>query len=192
MKKYNYISIFIMLGFISCSNFGDINDNPNAPTAVGTATLLTGAQRFVSNIVGDANSTLYVQHIAEITYTEDSRYQSTRSDFSGWYSGPLANLEKIISINTDEETKVDALVGGSNNNQIGVARILKAYFFHHMVDRWGPLPYTNALKGSEALLPSYDSEQVIYESLFMELKEGAAQLDGGSIKGYIIFGVYTN
>lgn len=177
---------------VGCDKFDDININPNEPTFVGSETLLTSAQRSVGSVVGSAVPVLYVQHMSDITYTESSRYGSSRGDFNGFYTGPLANLQKIISLNSDEATKGDVLSGGSNSNQIGVARIMKAYFMNHLVERWGPVPYSTALQGNENLLPKYDDEAAIYADLFKELKEGAAMLDGATIKGDILLGGDTN
>jgi hypothetical protein len=172
----------------SCSEFGDININPNEPTFVGTKTLLTGALRSIAGVVGSPDGVLFVQHMSEITYTENSRYGAIREDYGRWYTGPLANLQKIIQLNSDEVTRASHVSGGSNQNQIGVARIMKAYFFNHAVERWGPLPYSKALKGNEILLPAYDDESIIYSDLLKELREAALQLDGGHIEGDIIFG----
>ncbi len=183
----SYLLVLIAI-FTSCSDFGDININPNEPTFVGTETLLTGAQRFISNVVGSDDGVLFVQHMSEITYTENSRYGAIRTDYGRWYSGPLANLQKIIKLNSDDATKGSYISGGSNQNQIGVARIMKAYFFNHVVERWGPMPYSKALNGNEVLLPAYDDESAIYADLLNELKEASSQLDGGTIVGDIIYG----
>lgn len=57
-----------------------------------------------------------------------------------------------------------------------------------MTDRWGMLPYNNALKGKENLRPSYDAMPDIYQSMLTELKEAIAQMDGGAgVRGDIIF-----
>ncbi len=188
----NIITLSLVLALASCGDFGDLNINPNEPTKVGTETLLTSAMRSVSSVVGSYVPVLYVQHMSEITYTEDSRYGSVQSDFNGWYTGPLVNLQTVIDLNSDPETAGEVLSGGSNNNQIGVAKILQSYFFIHAVDRWGPLPYNDALKGTEVLLPSYNSEEDIYNAVFEDLKSAASMLDGGSISGDIILGVNNN
>ena len=49
-----------------------------------------------------------------------------------------------------------------------------------MTDRWGPVPYTEALKGSENYTPAYTSQEAIYTDLFKELKESVAQVDNGA------------
>ena len=155
---------------VSCGDFGDLNDNPNEPIFVGTETLLTGALKSVSSMVNSAHPVLYVQHMSEITYTEDSRYQATRASFDGWYTGALANLQKIIILNSDPETSGEVLSGGSNTNQIAVARIAKAMFYNFMVGRWGPIPFSASLQGNDNLLPEYDDEESIYNALLTELK----------------------
>ncbi|GLR19428.1 SusD/RagB family nutrient-binding outer membrane lipoprotein [Portibacter lacus] len=176
----------------SCGDFGDLNVNPNAPTKVGTETLLTSAQRTVSSAVGAVSPELFVQHMSEITYTEGSRYQDVIADFNGWYTGALANLQHIIDLNENPETAGEVLSGGSNANQIGVARIMKAYYFDILVQRWGPVPYSEALKGGSNLGPAYDSEASIYADLFKELEEAAAQLGSGAVAGDIILGGDTD
>ncbi|RZK45449.1 MAG: SusD/RagB family nutrient-binding outer membrane lipoprotein [Pedobacter sp.] len=79
--------------------------------------------------------------------------------------------------------EADPGANGSHNNQIAVARIVKAFTYLHMTDRWGPIPYTQALKGSENYTPAYDSQESIYLDLFKELKEAVAQVDNGAGPG---------
>lgn len=170
----------VMAGSIllsSCSDFGDLNTDPNRPSNPLTSGLLTGAQRSVSSVVGDATSVLYAQQLSEKQYTEASRYQTIYFNFNDFYSGPLMNLQRIIELNTNEDTKGDVLSSGSNENQIAVARILKAYFFATLTDRWGDLPYSEALKGELNFSPAYDSQEFIYTDLLKELKEAAAQIN---------------
>jgi len=173
----------------SCGEFGDMNVDPNNPSSAPTATLLTSSQASLSGLLGATTPVLYVQHLAETQYTEDSRYDVTQFDFNGWYTGPLINLQEIIRLNTDENTRDGASAYGSNANQIAVARIMKAYYFHTMTDRWGALPYSEALQGADDFAPAYDSQEDIYRSLLTELTEAAAQIDGGAgVAGDIIFG----
>ncbi|MBN3584379.1 SusD/RagB family nutrient-binding outer membrane lipoprotein [Algoriphagus aestuarii] len=173
----------------ACSEFGDINVDPNRPSSPLTSGLLTGAERSVSDVIGSAIGVLYAQHLSEKQYTEASRYQDVYFDFNGFYTGPLMNLQRIINLNTDEETKDDVLSSGSNENQIAVARILRAYFFGVMTDRWGELPYTEALQGELDFSPSYDSQEFIYTDLLKELKEAADQInfESAGVEGDLLF-----
>lgn len=189
----------LVFAFTACGEFDDLNVNPNKPVAVDAEALLTNSLRsiggdnfntFIGVLDNDRIGPIYAQHIANITYTDDDRYQAVQSDFSAWYNGPLADLERIIRLNTDEATKDAASKSGSNANQIAAARILKTYFYNLLTDLWGPMPYSEALKGDDGIFtPAYDSQEAIYQALFTELQEAVAQMDGGAgVSGDFIFG----
>ncbi|GAB2582109.1 SusD/RagB family nutrient-binding outer membrane lipoprotein [Spirosoma areae] len=186
--KNHTIALFagLLITTVACNDFGNINVNPNNPSAPNTASLFTGAIRNVGTInnqvgPGAFNSApaLYVQQLSDITYIEESRYKTVNFTYNGLYTGPLNNLQQIIDLNTNEATKLASSSNGSNANQIAAARILKAYFFQFITDRWGDVPYTQALKGSTNFSPTFDKQQDIYNDLFKEWKEAAAQFDGG-------------
>jgi hypothetical protein len=191
MKNIFKISLMALLTLagVSCSDFGDINNDPNNTTSVAPEVLLTNALRSVSDVLGATSGIYYIQFMSETQYTDATRYSDVNFDFNGWYSGPLADLNHIIELNSNDATALDAQVSGSNANQIAVARIMKAYFFHFMTDRWGPLPYTNALQGRDNLRPAYDTQETIYMDLLNELSEAVAQMDGGAgVDGDFILG----
>jgi hypothetical protein len=177
-----------MLSAVGCGDFGDINIDPNNTTSVAPETLLTSSLRSVASVVGRTDEMFYTQMWSQTQYTDGSRYVTVNYDFNGWYTGPLADLNHIIEINSNEDTKADALVSGSNENQIAVARIMKAFFFHFMTDRWGPLPYSQALQGRTNLKPAYDDQETIYLDLIKELKEAVAMMGGAGVKGDFILG----
>ncbi len=177
-KKLGVVFVVTLL-MVSCNDFGSINTDPNNPSAVKTELLLTNALRSISGPLAAVDPVLYVQHMSETQYNESSRYQGVNYDFSGYYTGPLRDLETIIELNTNDETKASVTTGGSNNNQIAVARIMKAYFYQLMTDRWGYLPYSEALEGSDNFTPAYDSQESIYMDLITELKEAVDQMDNG-------------
>jgi hypothetical protein len=73
------------------------------------------------------------------------------------------------------------------NNHLVVAKVLKAYFFWHMTDRWGDVPYSDALKGATNFTPMYDSQESIYNALFALLKEANDTPVAGSMTNDIIY-----
>lgn len=180
----------ILIAGSSCkkfSDFGDINTNPAVTSDPITAALLTNViSGMGGNIQGPGvRGGLYCQYIAETQYTEASLYALPQFNFDGFYAGGLMDLQNIITSNTDEATKLKVSVSGSNNNQIAVARILKAYHFLMYTDQFGDIPYSEALKGNAQ--PKYDTQENIYKDLFKELREAAAQFDGGlPFKGDIL------
>ncbi|MEX0647636.1 MAG: SusD/RagB family nutrient-binding outer membrane lipoprotein [Balneolaceae bacterium] len=187
IKKTALVLLTTVL-LLGCGDFGDLNVDQNRPSEARTDLLLTSAQQDMSDVVAATTPVIWVQYIAETQYTDVSQYSNTSFDFNPWYTGPLQDLQRIIDLNTDEETREDALAGGSNDNQIAVARILQAYFFHMMTDRWGAIPYSDALQGRENFSPEYDQQEDIYADLINELNEAVAQMDDGEgVNGDILF-----
>jgi hypothetical protein len=170
--------------FSACSklsDFGDKNTNPYATTTPITQNLLTEALRSLPGIINSNVGALYSQHISEIQYDDESRFLNTRFNYNGYYTGPLLNLSKIIELNTDPATAASSVNSGSNANQIAVARILRAYYFFHITNRFGDIPYSDAIKQGANLTPKFDKQQDVYISLFKELKEAVAQFDAGKV-----------
>jgi Starch-binding associating with outer membrane len=89
---------------------------------------------------------LYSQYISETQYTETSNYSTQQVAWDGIYAGMLYDLQNIINQNTNTTTAASVAVNGSNKNQIAVARIVKAYIYLTMTDRWGDLPMSEALQ----------------------------------------------
>lgn len=193
------LSYVLITIFSSCTkDFEQININPNEPSTAVTSALLTAAQTGLvtqgttigqGTVLTVSYPALYVQQLADKQYTETSRYSTTSFNYGIIYATPLDNLQTIIRINTDPVTAVDAAKNGSNANQLAVARILKAYYFLHITDRFGDIPYFDALKRTENFTPEFDAQKDIYTDLFKELKEAVAQMDGGApVTGDILFG----
>ena len=174
--------IVALLATSACKDFtefGDINLSPNNPATASTASLLTGAITSVGGVATSQVPCLYTQQLGDVTYIEESRYKTVNFNYGGFYSSPLNALQYIIKLNTDADTKNAAAANGSNANQIAIARILKAYFYLNITDRWGDAPYSQALQGNTNFSPVFDTQQAIYTDLFKELKEAQAQFDGG-------------
>ena len=180
MKKVSILIVVFTLILSSCGwdDFGDLNVNPNASTTPKTSALLTNALLSNGGIITSTTGALYVQYLANKQYTSEDNYLTVNFSQDGWYSGPLADLDKIIKMNTDEATK-DAVSGdGTNANQIAIAKILMSYYYLHMTDRWGDLPYSEALKGPEGMLkPAFDSQEAIYDGAIQTLKDAVTMLD---------------
>ena len=177
----------------SCDNFGDINISPAKLTSASTRSLFTNSMQSLNNLVlgNTAASRLgsrYVQHLSEGPYPGSSLYSDRNLAFSTWFAGPLYDLETIINYNNEGNAATNG--NGSKSNQIAVARILKAYYFLLMTDKWGDIPYSAALKGSEDYTPAYDKQQDIYNGIFKELTEAVAQIkeDESGVVGDILLG----
>ena len=150
----------------------ELNVNPNQATTPRTSSLLTNAILSLGGINTSTQAALYAQYLSNKQYTSADNYQTINFSTDGFYNGPLMDLQKIIDMNTDEETSLSVSVDGANANQIAIAKILMAYYYLHMTDRWGDIPYTEALQGSEGLLrPVFDPQRDVYMNSIQSLKE---------------------
>lgn len=216
MKKSIFISLAaagaLTLGIAGCkkAEFGEeynINPAPNVSSFANTSQLLANAI-LNSNAYSGGNSAtasinsaqdltisaqipaFYVQWLMQSQYPEDANYQVfPPPNWFIYYAGPLQDLQTIINMNSGDMAGDSRVTeNGSNKNQLAVARILKAWYFSIVTDRWGDVPYFDALKTSANFNPKYDKQQDIYTDLFKELREAVAQFDGGAaVKGDVLF-----
>jgi hypothetical protein len=188
LKSFLYITTFSLLAVGCNKDFGDTNVNPNSTPVPSTEALLTNVLSGIGAFAAQTRGALYAQQISETQYTEVSLYSLPRLDFDGAYAGGLYDLQNIILNNTADSLKLGSSKFGSHNNQIAIARILKAYTYWTITDRWGDVPYVEALKGDANLTPAYNTQEEIYKDLIKELKEANAQFDGGkTVTGDVVY-----
>ena len=193
MKKSTISKLIAGAGimvFAACKVGGDINVNPNQSPNAQTGYLLTSAVQYLGGVNGAGATTninsfageLYSQYMAETFYTNESQFSLKQYDYSGYYTGPLQDLKTMIRFNTDPAKKnlLSTTKFGSNNNQIAAARILTAFIYLTITDRWGDIPYTQALNGVSNFTPAFDAQKDIYAALMKELDEAQRQFDGGA------------
>ncbi len=175
-------------GCAKIDKFGDTNSNPNGITTPIPSALLTNAEFQLGGIVNGTRTVCYAQYVAENQYTDVSLFALPQLDMGGTYAGPLQDLQTIIDYNSDSKTAGTASAYGSNANQISIAKILKSYLYWVTTDRWGDIPYSQALKGTANTSPKFDKQEDVYFGVMQELKDAVAGFDaGGAIKGDITY-----
>ena len=208
MKKikntYKVLTLSALIALSACDKgFEELNIDPNQPSEVPVGFLLTSTEKSAMDDIWDQWQNgrfgmLYAQYWAQNEYTDEDRYvlrQGSNNNFwSFWYAGHnttggsqisgggIENLQTIIDqLNKRLE---DGVVSTENlpvvNNQLAIARVLKAYMFQVLTDIYGDVPYSEAFMGSENFSPAYDPQESIYLDLLKELKEADAQLTPGS------------
>jgi hypothetical protein len=176
MKKYIskvYSVIAVLLVLTACTkNYDEMNVSPNALTSSPYSTLLTSsiitaARSYVFETWEDSWARYYVRDV----YVQAERYSvdGTLTSF-GDYNGILKNLQLVIK-------KADAV---GNKNAVAAATILKAYAFQCTTDRFGDIPYSEALMADATppnIFPKYDTQQSIYMDLIAQLKAANSMID---------------
>ncbi|WP_200976863.1 SusD/RagB family nutrient-binding outer membrane lipoprotein [Echinicola sp. 20G] len=207
MKSIKRICSILMISIVglileACTgDFEEMNTDPNNPVSISPALLLPNAiQVSVDRYWGHSTrferlnidaAMCWMQHLARNIYinVEGDSYEIPLTISSGtWdalYNDALINFESVLKLSAEDGEF-------HNSNYQGVAITMKAFTFSYMTDVFGPIPYSEALKGTaeEAInSPKYDSMEEIYAGLLEELGTANALLDvnGPAINGDILF-----
>lgn len=177
-KKIIYIFVSLLfLGVEGCTkldDFGDTNVNPAATSDPILSALMANVQSGLGGYAASVRPGLYGQYFSETQYTDASLYSLPQIEFVGEYAGPLQDLQVIIDKN-------------ESNNMTQVAKILQQYIFWTITDRWGDVPYSEALQGAKNANPKYDRQEDIYKGMIAALTKAAASFDASAIKGDLIY-----
>ncbi|MCE7071370.1 SusD/RagB family nutrient-binding outer membrane lipoprotein [Dyadobacter sp. CY327] len=180
MKRHNISWMLVLLVTVlsSCSDYLDINTNPNQATSVQPLLVLPAAITGTANVSSQFNN--YGAHFGG--------YMANAGGFSGF--GNLFNYQLIpdnynaLWVNTydnlnDYKYVMDQTEGDDTQAYTNAAaNIMVAYNFQKLVDAFGDVPYTEALQNNANLTPKYDDAATIYQDLVTKLDEAIAQIDG--------------
>ncbi len=165
----------IGFGFTGCKKFLDVNQNPNNPDNADPNLLLPTVEAAIGQVVGNnfqITGSFYAQYWTQSTfasqYKTTDQYALTNVAFDGaWsniYRRALVNSYLIINNpQTSAYTK-------------GITYILQAYTYQVATDAFGDIPLTQALQGNGYGSPKYDSQQMVYDSVFNFIDKGVALL----------------
>lgn len=183
MKLYNskIIVLCFTLGaifFTSCkkSTFTDANNNPNAPQSVVPSVILPVVEISLAYTQGGDYSrfaTLLVQQSVGFSRQSQAYYQYvlTSADFDTEWGNMYTS---VLGNNQDLLDRSDA---GGYNVYGGISRIIMAYGLQLLVDTWGDVPYSSALKGNEQTQPTYDKGSDLYNTIINLLDKAISQLN---------------
>jgi len=165
MKSRNIIvAACVILALASCkkTSWLDVNTNPNSlPSSTPDFTFAAAANRVAAtlgpNETGSYWSGQWTQSSTYIISNTIFAYQFNNTNFNYWtgYYDILQDLQYTID---GAASKGQPFFGGA-------ARVMKVYVYQQMVDLYGNIPYTDALKGTGSLAPKFDDQKAVYEDL---------------------------
>jgi hypothetical protein len=172
--KIGILLIMMGVAFGSCKKgWLDVNNNPNSPTATTSDLVFTNALNTTIGTLGAnqlggfwgghwSQSTSFIGGQAQMTYVV------TNTDFNFWtgYYNNLYDYEFVIN-----NGKTDG-----RPNLAGFARVMKCMVYQNLIDLYGNIPYSDALKGTTVLQPKYDDAKTIYEDLIKQLDAAIAEI----------------
>ncbi|MDV3750692.1 SusD/RagB family nutrient-binding outer membrane lipoprotein [Elizabethkingia anophelis] len=174
MKKNIIILSILGLVLTSCgSDITSLNDDPK------TALTATANNVFAGGVVGTANQMntssmnsnqfrFFTQMLADVQYLEGGAYKLRKRDLpdAQWDAlyGQLQNFETAKSAAQAEN--IDAAVKA---NKLAAIEIMQIYCYQLLVDSFGDVPYSEALRITEIRSPKYDDAKTIYVDLLKRL-----------------------
>ncbi|MBK8192040.1 MAG: SusD/RagB family nutrient-binding outer membrane lipoprotein [Lewinellaceae bacterium] len=192
--KHILLQSLIVFGLIAIASgctkdFDEVNNNPNAPTAVNTGLLLPQIQRDMMNaLMGETwgIGNIVVQHTAKNQFVNEDRY--LWGELNSIWNNVYENMRDVNNIIIQSEAN-------GENNYKGVALVMKSWMFSLATDAYGDIPYSQAIQAKEGQnYPAYDAQEDIYNGILADLKM-ANDLLGTSnevLAGDIIFGSSGN
>ena len=172
MKTFKrIIAVFgLALALNSCQDYNELVKNPNLPVAVPPNLLLTGLLNTMNDDNSWSGAMWYNQFwISTYTYYGTNNYDQEPFIGGGFNFLDLSNVVRM-------ETEATASGGGAVNPYGALAKFLKAYHFYNMTSKFGDLPMSQALKGTENPAPVYDTQKQIFVQILAWLNEANTDL----------------
>ena len=162
---------------VSCSDYLDVNTNPNNPAISTPRLTLPVAQRDLASL--NARQMTYLGQFIAYNWATPSNW-SANQEFSrytvnsGFYATIFETSYATIFKNlTYVENYVDASGAVDYSAYKAMAVTLRSFQYQYLVDLYGNVPYTEANKRSAIITPKYDDAKVIYKSVIDELTAAA-------------------
>lgn len=163
----------------SCEKWIDtsLNTDPDSPSDVPMNLMLPGIeQKLGYNMAGGEivrTTNIWMQQFDGVdrqSYTE-ACYQIVPGDvnnlWNSFYTGILMNSKVLL----------DKSEASQSPHFSGVARVLTATTLGTATDLFGDMPFSKAFKGNKNVLtPDFDSQQKIYDTIFVILDEAITNL----------------
>lgn len=173
MKSFKYMmaaGCLLTLGLSSCSDFLDVNVDPDKPnnTTAEVANRVPWIQRMFMYSAGITN--YRTSMIAGVLYSTSGTHGpaavtwnfapgTTTSSYQTWFVETAANLNDLYNKAKAENAY----------HYMAVADIYHALGFMQMLDLYGEIPYTEALGNSP--VPAYDDGKTIFNGCVAKLDE---------------------
>lgn len=166
-----------------------LNNDEKHPSSLTSGVLLSMGQYqefyYIDNpSVNFNNYRFFTQQWSETTYTDEMNYNlitraQPRGHFQRMYVYSLNNFVKAQEALLKETN--DPVIA---SNKWATNEISQIFVWENVVDTWGDVPYTDALKASsDGFAPKYDDARAIYNDLVKRIDFAITKINT-SAKGY--------
>ena len=177
---YRFLVIsLVLVGGMSCGDLFELDyqDNPNAvtPDKAGPDFVFNSVQGATANFFEGMQFTVdgTIRHTNHVSYT----YVEQHTAVSGngiWYTAYAWLFPDVAALETLQAN------GGGLEVYVACANIMKAYVMMGLVDFYGDVPYSQALKGTEIISPGVDKGADVYAAAAQLLEQSITTLEATS------------
>jgi hypothetical protein len=184
MKKI-LIVLLITILVVSCNDYLDVNTDPTRPTSVNPELTLPVAEVFSARGLKDWGGTRMYNTFGNMMmynwsqtdgfswYTDEFNYLVNTNFYSSLYNVTYSRILKEYQVLLNYE-------GSEYDNYKAIAKIMQSYHFQMLVDTYGDIPYTEALKRGELPFPKFDKAEDVYDGLITELSDAIDLIDNAT------------
>lgn len=178
------IAVASMLLISSCSDFLDVNKNPNspedAPVEMQVPPLIAGLSFSINDswpAITSANFTQQISSNGNQYYYNIDWYQLGQP----WFGFSETWNTSYTTLAKNARTAYQRAGERGLTNYEGIAKLIFVWNMSTLTDLYGDIPYSEAFKPSDPT-PSYDTQKSIYPKLLTLLDEAITALEkGGSV-----------
>ncbi|MEO5647340.1 MAG: SusD/RagB family nutrient-binding outer membrane lipoprotein, partial [Chitinophagaceae bacterium] len=184
MKNKSLLIIaFAALFSTGCKkNFLDINKDPNnlSGTIIPSLIFTNAMNETVANMVAQNEQGSYFA--GQWTQSSSYIYQQNRFAYA-FTNGDFNFYDPIYNNLQDYQYVIDNADAQNQRFFKGPAKVMKAMLFQQLVDLYGNVPYSEALKGLANFTPKFDDQKSIYEALIPLLDSAISDLKAFTFAG---------
>ncbi len=179
MKKSNInsrlIGIFLMIFLMGCSNFDELNTNPDTTTKVPASMECTS---LIINMLGHGGDAMsYISENTLSKYVGFAVLGKNGAQYNDFGSGSFGPMTMLPNVDAMLELAKGSVM---ENSYKGVASFIRAYLFFRMTMWMGDIPYSEAGKGIDGVFkPKYDTQEQVLLGVLNELKAADAYFASG-------------
>lgn len=181
MKNLRYIKFMLLMTALfsatSCNDWLDDNKSPNLTLTNPPNLILPSIEAELGFRMGSdllRYGGLWAQQIAAQNGRQTEAYDLfvvVPSDVNGvwrtgFYAGFLKDIEEVLA----------APPANTHPHYFGMCKIMKAFGYSMLVDFWGDVPFSEAMKGNANVQPKADDDAAIYPELIALLDAAIADL----------------
>ena len=174
LKIYSMLAASALFLGSCTGDYLNINDNPNQPVSATPELVLSNALnvtagRLGHNEIGNYFGGYWAPSGSYSGFAPERQYDYSSTYGTGVWASCYDNLN-------DYQYILDKATAQKWSAVSGIAKVMTAFNYQILVDAYGNIPYSDALKGTSSIRPKYDDGQAVYDGLVKTLESASTDL----------------